>query len=809
MSGGFKVPSFLVVPVSVFEESLKSLGDIDITAELVVSKAQVPVQVQEQIKSFKDSFPAGTTFATRSSAVVEDSAQAAFAGQFETIFNLGSVAHICEGIVRCWASQFSSNIKAYSDKLNISKKIGMAVVVQQQIDSSVAGVAFSRDPTGSSDHVAIEAAFGQGESVVGGALNPDRWLVHKGNIISRHISKKTMKFALGREGELQELQVNDTDAVRPSLTDAQVKEISDLAEKLERERKAPADIEWAIDSKGVLWLLQARDITTLSAEIFHSPGPGTWLYDPVHFPGPLARIVKESFEDGFTRGFIDSANECGSLLAGIQYRIVDGVVFEQLLPRSPDEIPQCFATSAKYLQEKGWLNSLKEWSNVILPRRTAAHQKLLQEDLKTLSHAALLGHIKNVLGELRESFYTHHCKTFAMVTGIGTFLLSGAQLTGASPDTLLQLVGGSSHISRSITHPNVAQEIVEAFKQDGAGREIIENHHKNSSEELQKLLSLKSPAGAVCRKWMQLYGHFVTGSVDGTYPTLQESPDLVLKNLREVLSARGNRRSSKSLENELLEKLSPADREKFRQMLDEVLHLQSWRDERGFYNENQTLGILRLALRELGSRIGLGHKWELLLEASPEEIYSLPELHISANLADQLKKRRLVRQRPTMVPPFLGAPPEAPPDPSGLPPFVRESEMARGIFMQRVLPAPGSVTQPAEDGVIFGLGANPGVVEGHAKVLSSPESLASIKKGDIVIAKATNSTFNNVLPLVSGIVVDFGGTLSHAAVSARELGIPCVVGTTDASRRIPDGARVRVDGTSGKVFLIKHQSPAL
>jgi pyruvate,water dikinase len=94
------------------------------------------------------------------------------------------------------------------------------------------------------------------------------------------------------------------------------------------------------------------------------------------------------------------------------------------------------------------------------------------------------------------------------------------------------------------------------------------------------------------------------------------------------------------------------------------------------------------------------------------------------------------------------------------------------------------------------------VVEAIARVLQGPETWQHLKQGEIAVVVSTTAAFNCMLPLVAGIVSDFGGTLTHAAVSAREFGVPCVVATEDATQRIPDGAKIRLDGTAGKISIL-------
>ena len=140
------------------------------------------------------------------------------------------------------------------------------------------------------------------------------------------------------------------------------------------------------------------------------------------------------------------------------------------------------------------------------------------------------------------------------------------------------------------------------------------------------------------------------------------------------------------------------------------------------------------------------------------------------------------------------------PDPSTLPPGPGRLLRAMGIAMGEMFAVS---EQPHEQSVIRGLSASAGVREGPARRVSGPADFDRIKQGDILVTEATTEAFNILLPLLNGIVTDSGGALSHAAIVAREYGIPGVVGTRDATVQIPDGAQVRVDGDAGEVTVLQ------
>ena len=169
--------------------------------------------------------------------------------------------------------------------------------------------------------------------------------------------------------------------------------------------------------------------------------------------------------------------------------------------------------------------------------------------------------------------------------------------------------------------------------------------------------------------------------------------------------------------------------------------------------------------------------------------------------AEELAERNAFRTSHNAkdVPATLGPPPPPPPDPSGLPPAEGRIMRAVGIAVGEIF---GSSQAENEERLVRGLAASAGVYEGTARRIAGPTEFDRIVQGDVLVTESTTEAFNILLPLLGGIVTDNGGLLSHAAIVAREYGIPGVVGTRDATERIANGVRVRVDGDAGEVTVL-------
>ncbi|MCX2931317.1 phosphoenolpyruvate synthase [Mycobacterium sp. CVI_P3] len=252
-------------------EAMTQVSDTDKLTELcqqmqtLVLNAGMAEDVRERVLAAYRRLGSGTIVAVRSSATGEDGADASFAGMNATFTNISGEDGLLDAVQRCWASLFSPRVVAYRASRGFSADPAMAVVVQTMIASERAGVAFTADPTtDAEDRVVIEAAFGQGEVVVSGSVEPDTYVVSKetGEILSRRIGYKSFKIIRGTDGSDQNVELSEADRQAPVLSDDDVRVIAEIAVRSERHSGCPQDTEWAI-ADGKTWIVQTRPITTL------------------------------------------------------------------------------------------------------------------------------------------------------------------------------------------------------------------------------------------------------------------------------------------------------------------------------------------------------------------------------------------------------------------------------------------------------------------------------------------------------------------------------------------------------------------
>jgi pyruvate,water dikinase len=213
----------------------------------------------------------GLPVAVRSSGESEDLAGASFAGQYDTFLWIRGAEEVLRYVRSCWAGMFGAAVLTYrpdSDPAAATADHGICVGIQQMVEARAAGVMFTLDPvTGDRSKVVIEGAWGLGEGVVSGGITPSRYVVDKVTfeVRKRDVAHQELQYgfdtALAAVG-LVPVPVELQDA--PCLTEEHVAALAQLAKRIEKQRGAPQDIEWAVSQAGNVHVLQVRPETVWS-----------------------------------------------------------------------------------------------------------------------------------------------------------------------------------------------------------------------------------------------------------------------------------------------------------------------------------------------------------------------------------------------------------------------------------------------------------------------------------------------------------------------------------------------------------------
>ena len=241
----------------------------------IMKATSLPKEISEAISAAYDDLSAqcGTgdvLVAVRSSATMEDAAEASFAGQHETYLNVSGIEDVLEKVKECWASLFSTPALHYRSSKDIEHEEAlMAVAVQKMVNARSAGVVFTVDPvTGDRSKIVIEGAWGLGEGVVSGYVTPDHFAVKRDSleIVENWISPKTSEFVRDPvSGQTINRDVEESRQNMPALSKDEIIQLAKMALSIEQHYGRPQDIEWAVDADlampdGLL-ILQSRPVT--------------------------------------------------------------------------------------------------------------------------------------------------------------------------------------------------------------------------------------------------------------------------------------------------------------------------------------------------------------------------------------------------------------------------------------------------------------------------------------------------------------------------------------------------------------------
>jgi rifampicin phosphotransferase len=534
---------------------------------------------------------------------------------------------------------------------------------------------------------------------------------------------------------------------------------------------------------------------------FEPPGPGTWSQDPVHFPRPVTRYFAETHPAPFKRGTNDFARYYGMIIDGLEMGYVHGFGYNQVMPAPEAELPERFQRAEVTFAKKLWREQLRDWDENKKPAAIAAHREIQAVDPDALADAELAAYLTRCRDHHAAMMAQHMRFTAGAMIPTGDFLAHVGDWTGLPPAELLGLMRGSATVSAGGSEQ--LERLKAAFARDAKARELLQSDD-DPARVLAALRAVPGEAGEAVSGYLDLIGNRLLDGFDIAEPTAIEMPDALLRAIRSAVS--GEREEASNVEDLIAgvrQKVPAEHQQEFDELLGEARLTYRLRDERGVYSDIWASGLMRRGVLAAGRRVasrGAIADPVHLLDASLAEMCALVT-GTGGPSAGELAERAAFRTAHSAkeVPPTLGPPAPPPPDPAALPPAVGRLMRAIGIALGHLF---GSSEAQHEDTVLRGLAASKGIYEGPARRVSGPSEFGRILKGDILVTEATTEAFNILLPLLGAIVTDNGGLLSHSAIVAREYGIPGVVGTREATDRIADGTRLRVDGNSGEVTVL-------
>ena len=775
------------------------------------------VQVQAHLDRLRETDP-DMAFAVRSSAMSEDSAQASFAGEFETLLNVRSDAAMQAAISTVYRSRQNERVRAYSQARGMDTEHEIAVVVQELVRAESAGVMFTAHPvTGQRDRVMISAAWGLGEAVVSGQVTPDTIVVDKasGQVLLRETADKEVMTVLLRNGT-KEQPVPEARRRAPVLSDEQAAELARLGAQIETLYGMPMDIEWA-NAGGAFAIVQARPITALpepaQGETLGLPMPTEWILPEgsyVAMRNNIVELMAEPLTPLFrTLGRAAINASMGRQLAGF-FGDPDMV---------PDEIIVSINEYAYYngswsagqmarilldsvgIAKRMFTGAVERWTDEGRPRYVTTvegwradpwREKKTGEILdgvRALSEAAIDAYMALVSGVIPAAWISE---------GLFTLVYNVLVKRRDAPSAPTYLMGYDNVPVRA------EKALYDLARWAGEREDLAAHLSETTASQIAAQLGQETPQGvdpAAWNEWCERfdahlarYGHTIY-NLDFGSPVPSDDPAPLLETFKMFLSGQGadpHARQQAAAERReratqtALERLKGPRLRLFRRTLAFAQRYAPLRED-GLADVGLAYPLLREMLREVGERLVAG-----AAIGAADDVYWLTEEQVMggaaaldrgaalSDLAESVAQHKATWRAARKATPPLGL------------------FKVMGKMMVKKEAKRGG--RHAGD-TLKGVAASPGQVTAPACVLHGPEDFHRMKTGDVLVAALTTPAWTPLFARAAAVVTDIGGPLSHGSIVAREYGIPAVLGTGDATRRIESGQVITVDGSAGVITL--------
>lgn len=811
---GMPVPAFGVVPADAPEQAIDN---------------ELPDALRHAFPDARDA-----RFAVRSSALDEDGAEHSFAGLFETFLHV-PLEDVPARVRDIRASVFAERVLSYRKSRGMVMQERIAVVVQRMVEPEVAGVAFGADPAGAPPGtMVVSAVYGLGEGLVSGTLDADTWRLRDGHS-EAHIVHKPRRVVRDPSGSgtcMEDVPPLLHDA--PCLDGAQLERIASVLRKLEQVLGAPQDIEFAFNADG-FHLLQARPITTL-------PGGEYTVWDNSNivesYPGvttPLTfSFILRMYEEAYVRFVLllgvsrrtvhreraVFANTLGLVRGRVYYNLLNWYRMLAMVPGyriNARFMETMMGVKERFdLKEERTGSKLGAWARIVLMlfrmawlfaslprarRRFQAHldrvmAKYEAIDMHACSADDLRKHYTRFEHDLLRQWKAPLTNDFFAMVFFGVLhKLCTRWVGGAHPNLHNDLLCGSRDIiSTEPIHRSMA--IAAMVHKDDGMRTFFHDH--DGAAIWQAMQGGAFPAvKAEVDAYLARFGERCIGELKLESISHAQDPTRFVEVLRAYVhsgitggmaSGCGDERIREEAEAALAKALhgTPLKRAIMRRVLHATRTLVSQRENLR-YERTRGFGMVRRMCNALGERLaaeGVLHE--------PRDIFFL-ELHealASPTPADGSLARKATERKAL----FDGYRME--PDPAErFFTFGNDFSDARIRSTAKLDPVRGDLK---------GTGCCPGIVEGRVRKVMDPTTVASLE-GDILVTSSTDPGWVTLFPSAGAIVVERGSLLSHSAIVAREMGIPCIVGVPGLLRSLDSGDRVAMDGSTGIIRIIeKH-----
>jgi pyruvate,water dikinase len=709
-----------------------------------------------------------TAFAVRSSALAEDSAYASFAGEFETVLDVHTDEAVKAAIFQVHHSRKSERVKAYSQAKGLSQEQEIAVVIQKLVRADISGILFTADPiTGNRYTMSGNYVHGFGEELVSGEVEP-------------------YQFTLERpKGKYQ----------GPAQLKRFARKLYKLASKLEDDLGCPQDIEWAVED-GKVYILQSRPITTL---VDYNPSTGernstlsgdyVWMGHEV-FPDVMTPSTFSIFSH-FHNYKIEGMRAMGNI--GGRLYMNFSMVYALM---------RAFGRSHESTLEYVELTSGFNLRSVTLPRVPISRWNIIKTMLPI--QRELLPMQARLMKRFDETITNNPARCQELRKQIKT-VADRASLINLWHDQVfplffdLMMIQDKSNEDYFNPYLSARNMLVKLMGEEDADALLV-NLVGGSGElaSLQPVMGVaKLLSGEMSRnEYANLAGHRLPQEDEISVPRPYEDPDWIDKRIAEY--------QKDPIDYDAMLSQRARDFKRVWKEFSARYPKQSGRVKKKLDQASQAMEKREIIRSEFTRSFGVIRDWFLhagkLAYLYGDSVFFLSDQEILVVLSgdesavDYIPERRKTYQGQKALPKY-------PLVISGrFDPYAwaKDPQRRSDIFDSHKL-----LTAEETVDTIKGHPGSAGRVEGFVRIVHSPDESDQFKPGEILVASSTNVGWTPLFPRAAAVITDVGAPLSHAAIVARELGIPAVVGTGNATMRLKTGDKVLVDGGQGYVKVVR------
>ena len=790
MRAGYPVPKGFVISTKAFED-------------FAITKTTFTAEFLDKLKSELNSIGA-EKYMVRSSAIGEDSVDNSFAGQLSSFISSSNQEDITENIYKCWDSYFNENVKIYQQKTG-KKLNGMAVIVQTLIEPDYAGVIFTRNPNNETEML-IEFVEGHAEKLVSGEVIPESFTLP---IHLENTSKMAIPFEAGAK----------------------------YAKTLEAFYGFPLDIEWAIKN-GIFHIVQARAITTnaKSKKIYWSNTNVNENYPDAITP-LLYSIARDSYYNYFKNlsklFFIPDAKiaELESAYTNVIsafgckmyynmssiHEILSASPFSETLTKSFNNFVG-YSESDKNKNNVGLRDKLKFIRSVYrfdsqLEKTVSDFEKLVLNYSEKVNAAISFNDLQlcfHAFIEIRmHSWYKASLADFFAMLYHGVLGKYCQKFYGDDADgihnKLIQAIPGLiSSVPIVLIH-----KIKIALRNDGVAYPRFNALNAADFYTWLNDASNKSEVKILINDYIQNWGYRCSGELMLTAKNYCEEPERFIELLKQydslpdsdpekLIASKFEERNTiiKNFKKRIYAKNGILFPLSFLQIgiLNVLIKLASKgisARERVRFKQALVYFKFKQILNKTGiefqKRNFINHHDDLLYLRYQEitELFSSSDM-LSGNMNERIAtvKSEFDKNKNIVFPDDFSS-------------NLGEYPDAENIKKQ-------NISTNDHENSIKGLSVCGGIVKGRAKVLDSVMEASKLQMGDILVTRQTDPGWVVVFPLISGLIVERGGMLSHGAIVSREFGIPAIVGVEEATRRIKDNDLILLNAFTGEITFVNE-----